>query len=246
LQPKAHYTKYYFPTNTNRKPVETLIATSAAPNQCPTKWWSGCFCLGLTTSGTFTVKSMYLDLLDDDTKFLKKYIWKRKVPLKIKVFMWFLHRKVILRKDNLIKRNCNGHESCCFCDHKESIRNIFSEWPLTKIIWRIIHMTFGLAPPKNITNIFGNWLKRISKNDLIQIRVGVCAIIWAIWNTRNDWVFNKLNFFFLAGYPIISHWIHMWSFLQQEEQREAMDSGCNCMDCMETVVRDLFNRCDWS
>jgi hypothetical protein len=49
------------------------------------------FVWGLTTSGVFIVKSMYLDLLDDDTKYLKKYIWKMKVPL-IKVFMWFLHQ----------------------------------------------------------------------------------------------------------------------------------------------------------
>jgi hypothetical protein len=63
------------------------------------------FVWGLTSSGIFSVKSMYLDLLDDDTKYLKKYIWKMKVPLKIKIFMWFLHRKVILTKDNLIKRN---------------------------------------------------------------------------------------------------------------------------------------------
>jgi hypothetical protein len=48
---------------------------------------------------------MYLDMLDDDTKYLKKYIWKMKVPLKIKVFMWFFNRKVILTKDNLLKRN---------------------------------------------------------------------------------------------------------------------------------------------
>jgi hypothetical protein len=48
---------------------------------------------------------MYLDMLDDDTKCLKRYIWKMKVPLKIKVFMWFLHRKVILTKDNLVKKN---------------------------------------------------------------------------------------------------------------------------------------------
>jgi hypothetical protein len=61
-------------------------------------------------------------------------------------------------------------------------------------------MTFGLAPPKNITNLFGNWLKGIPKNDLVQIRVGVCAIIWAIWNTRNDWVFNEPKKFFLGGY----------------------------------------------
>jgi hypothetical protein len=63
------------------------------------------FTWNLTTSGTFTVKSMYLDLINDDTKYLKKYIWKIKVPLKIKVFMWFVHRKVILTKVNLARRN---------------------------------------------------------------------------------------------------------------------------------------------
>jgi hypothetical protein len=26
---------------------------------------------------------------------------------------------------------------------------------------------------------------------LIQITVKVCAVIWAIWNTRNDFIFNK-------------------------------------------------------
>jgi hypothetical protein len=127
------------------------------------------FVWGLTTSGIFTVKSMYLDLLDDDTKYLKKYIWKMKVPLKIKVFMWFLHRKVILTKDNLIKRNWNGNESCCFCDDKESIQHLFFECPLAKIIWRIIHMTFGLEPPKNVSNLFGNWLKGIPRRILVRL-----------------------------------------------------------------------------
>jgi hypothetical protein len=37
-------------------------------------------------------------------------------------------------------------------------------------------MTFGLSPPKNITNLFGNWISGIDKNDVKQIRVGVCAI----------------------------------------------------------------------
>jgi hypothetical protein len=131
------------------------------------------FVWGLTSSRTFTVKSMYLDMLDDDTKYLKKYIWKMKLPLKIKVFMGFFHRKIILIKDNLLKRNWNGNESCCFCDSKESIQHLFFECPLAKIIWRIIYMTFGLEPPKNVTNLFGTWLKGIPKEDHIQIRVGV-------------------------------------------------------------------------
>jgi hypothetical protein len=52
-------------------------------------------------------------------------------------------------------------------------------------------MTLGLAPPKNINNLFGNWLKGIPKKELTQIRVGVCAVIWTMWNTRNDFIFNK-------------------------------------------------------
>jgi hypothetical protein len=93
----------------------------------------------------FTLKSMYVDLLDDDTKYLKTYIWKMKVPLKIEVFMWFLHRKVILTTDNLIKRNWNGQESCCFCDNMESIQHLLFDYLFAKIIWHIIHITFVLG-----------------------------------------------------------------------------------------------------
>jgi hypothetical protein len=125
---------------------------------------------------------------------------ENKVPLKIKVFMWFLHRKVLLTKDNLIKRNWTGNEKCYFCDNKESI-HLFFDCPLPKVIWRIVDMSFGLAPPKNVINFFGNWLKGISTKDLIQIRLGVCAMVLAIWNTRNHFVFNKPKKLFPAGYP---------------------------------------------
>jgi hypothetical protein len=54
-------------------------------------------------------------------------------------------------------------------------------------------MTLGLAPPKNITNLFGNWLKGIQKKDLVQIRVGVCAGIWKMWNTRNDFILKNIS-----------------------------------------------------
>ena len=48
----------------------------------------------LTTNGKFTVKYMYEDLMSDHTPYLRKYLWKVKVPLKIKIFMWFLSNKV--------------------------------------------------------------------------------------------------------------------------------------------------------
>ena len=50
----------------------------------------------LNPSGIFTVKSMYLDLMNGHARFLKKYLWKLKIPLKIKIFMWFLSENVLL------------------------------------------------------------------------------------------------------------------------------------------------------
>jgi hypothetical protein len=43
----------------------------------------------------------------------------------------------------------------------------------------------------NITNLFGNWLNGIDKKTKEQIRVGVCALVWTIWNCRNEVVFNR-------------------------------------------------------
>jgi hypothetical protein len=47
---------------------------------------------------------MYLDILNGNIVYLRKYIWKIKVPLKIRIFMWFLDRKVTLTIDKLAKR----------------------------------------------------------------------------------------------------------------------------------------------
>jgi hypothetical protein len=72
------------------------------------------FIWNLTTSGKFSVKSLYADYMNGHTVFLRKYIWKLKVPLKIRIFMWFLHRKVLLTKDNLAKRKWLGCKSVPF------------------------------------------------------------------------------------------------------------------------------------
>jgi hypothetical protein len=41
----------------------------------------------LTTSGIFSVKSLYADFVNGHTKYLQKYLWKLKVSLKIRIFM---------------------------------------------------------------------------------------------------------------------------------------------------------------
>jgi hypothetical protein len=93
--------------------LQRLISVSLTKGQDQFQW-------GLTSSGSSSVKSIYLDLLNGHTPFLGKHIWKMKVPLKIKILTWFLHRKVLLTEGNLAKRAWSGSKKCCFCDQDES------------------------------------------------------------------------------------------------------------------------------
>jgi hypothetical protein len=108
----------------------------------------------LTTLGVFVVKNLYLHYMNDHLKFLNIFE-KLKVPLKIRYFMW-LHKKVLLTKDNLSKRNWQGLKSVFYCDQDETLQHLFISCPLARVVWRIVHMAFNISPPKSITNIFGN------------------------------------------------------------------------------------------
>jgi hypothetical protein len=66
----------------------------------------------LTKNGFFTVRSMYLDALDTHPPFQHRKIWKWKLPLKIKIFLWFLQKGVVLTKDNLAHKLERESEVC--------------------------------------------------------------------------------------------------------------------------------------
>ena len=46
----------------------------------------------LHKSGQFSVRSMYSAFLDVQILPLNKPVWKLKIPLKVKIFIWLLHR----------------------------------------------------------------------------------------------------------------------------------------------------------
>jgi hypothetical protein len=62
----------------------------------------------LYENGKFSVASMYNALILPDVpidKISNDKLWKLKIPLRIKVFRWYLRKGVILMKDNLAKQN---------------------------------------------------------------------------------------------------------------------------------------------
>jgi hypothetical protein len=91
--------------------------------------------------------------------------------------------------------------------------------------------------------MFGNWLNGVEQHIKARIRLGVCALVWALWKCRNDTVFNKIGTaHFFQVIRMATHWTREWSYLPPEAQRAPMDSGCIRL---EMVARAIYNQGGW-
>jgi hypothetical protein len=197
----------------------------------------------LTSSGIFSVKSMYNAMIHPgDPVGKNKSIWKMKIPLKTKVFAWYLRRGVILTKDNLAKRNWHGCLKCVFCNHDESIKHLFFQCQFARSIWSIIQIGSTLYPPRSVAHIFGNWLNGVDHRFKILIRVGAIAIIWSLWLCRNDKVFNAANCSFMQVIYRCTALLRSWSPLQRMEDR---DLFMEVSTRLEDVAKAFFTRHGW-
>jgi hypothetical protein len=188
----------------------------------------------------FFVGSMYQACLDLDIVPYNIYLWKIKIPLKNKVFLWLLYREAILTKDNLVKRNWHGNEMCSFCNNHETIQHLFFECVLTKFIWRVIHLASGLPPPNNIRHMFGGWVYVMNPKERQIFLVGICVMLWAMWLSRNDVVFNKVSI--SSSMHVIfqgTYWTKMWANFQKDQLKKTLQSACQVI---ESLTMKIFTK----
>jgi len=201
------------------------------------------FVWGLHQKGLFSVNSMYRALLGVQALPYNILVWKLKLPLKIKVFMWYLYKGVILTKDNLARRQWKGDRKCCFCSTNETIQHLLFDCHYAKFMWRIVLISFNLKPPTSVHNLFTGWFEGLNRKRKSQILVGASAICWDLWLTWNDVVFDKaiapsyLQVIFKGMY-----WTRYWTLLQKEEDRHFMKAGCRII---ETTAMEVFARHVW-
>jgi hypothetical protein len=112
----------------------------------------------LHQSGAFSVKTMYRVLNITHALPFNMYTWSLKVPLKIKICVWYLYKSVTITKDNVARKNWQGDLKCSFCNVDENIQYLFFDCPLARFIWHIIHVSFNITPPTSFHHIFTHWL----------------------------------------------------------------------------------------
>lgn len=151
---------------------------------------------------------------------------------------------VILTKDNLAKRRWKGSLLCRFCNSKESIQHLFLDCVFARYIWTTVFFTFGIRQPWNTTHLFGNWLYDVEPKLKRQMWVGIAAICWALWLTRNDMVFNDHNHIsFLQVIFRETHWARLWSLLLKKDEGDKVQAKCSFR---EKRVMEFFSTFSWN
>jgi hypothetical protein len=109
-------------------------------------------------SGQFSVHSMYLELINNGFVDTNKRMWKVRIPLKIKIFMWYMYKGIVLTKDNLARHSWDGNKQCNFCCKDETIRHLFFNCYYARFLWGLTHITFGIPPTLLICLVLGQTL----------------------------------------------------------------------------------------
>jgi hypothetical protein len=134
------------------------------------------FVWNLQKSDIFSVCSLYTSIMQCGVLPSNCRLWNIKVPLKIKVFLWYLWKGVTLTKDNLAKRNWQGSLKCCFCSSIETIQHLFFDCHFAKFIWNTVYLAFGIQPPSSFSDLFGSWLNGTPRKLMSQILLGAAAL----------------------------------------------------------------------
>ena len=64
-----------------------------------------------------------------------KKLWKNKMPLKLKVFLWLAFQDRLQTGSALKRKHWKGDERCIVCLKKEDVNHIFFDCVMAKFVW---------------------------------------------------------------------------------------------------------------
>jgi hypothetical protein len=200
----------------------------------------------LSNKKVFSTKSMYQHLERNLAGSHNKWIWKAKIPLKMKIFLWQLFRNAILTRDNLKRRRWAGSPLCSFCNQCETARHLFFECANAKVVWGVLGKILGteVCPMSLWQSI--TWLHCFYPHGKKFHMLLLATICWGIWNVRNKITFEgSVVRSPLVTIATICSFLHFWSGLYGVEEGEKIKKGVGTTSwCYGGCSRDLKAQ-DW-
>lgn len=102
------------------------------------------FTWALDSSKAFTTKSLYRFITHRGVCIsASQDVWKTKLPLKIKIFLWQLQHNKLQMAASLKKRGSKGDVHCCLCGEVETTNHIFFGCSIARLTWCCLRDAFG-------------------------------------------------------------------------------------------------------
>lgn len=176
------------------------------------------------------MKSLYNALTVTDSGLYHKKIWKGKIPAKIKIFLWLIWNGAILTKDNMVKRKWQGDPKCYFCQNNESVNHLLFQCSVAKSVWGVIAICVGANDvPCNLEQCW-NWCDKWLSSGQKFHTLGIAAVCWAIWKTRNKVCFeNKSLHDPISIVCYACALMSYWAGLYLEEDKKMLEDGVATM-----------------
>jgi hypothetical protein len=143
---------------------------------------------GYNSSGIYSLQSLYaiINYRGVNPVFVPA-VWKINVPPKIQMFLWLLSHNKLATVDNLNKKGMEKHDLCVFCCEKESVKHLFFECAVARLLWGYVSEFFELRLGVDYISIASKWL---NEKKWGTVNIISTAALRGILLTRNDFVFN--------------------------------------------------------
>lgn len=141
------------------------------------------------------------------------FIWKLKIPGRIKVFLWQCSHKKISTLSLLKSRGILSNDLCKWCgQHREDFDHLFWSCSLANQVWEIISEWLEV----DLSSLQQMELKAcltILSSNHFRIGGGICfaAALWSIWLERNANMFRGYKIKHSNLKFIVKHRAYIWS-----------------------------------
>ncbi|XP_063941514.1 uncharacterized protein LOC135149664 [Daucus carota subsp. sativus] len=166
---------------------------------------------------SYLVSSMTLQFSGQSEEVEWSFIWKIKIPHKIKLFLWKVQMNILHTKGFLVSRNIlDPLEAHCPICRKvvETTDHLFLECRLARAAWKYLFEWWQINPiPHHECSFMSLWKqhKQFPSKKAKQVwKLSVSAALWCIWLVRNRTIFdNKETTETLLG-SLIKHQAKEW------------------------------------
>jgi hypothetical protein len=138
-------------------------------------------------------------------------LWKTKVPLKLRVFLWRLARQSLPTADVLNHCNMSTHSSCIVCGEQDSWRHSLVECHQARSVWALA--------PEEISDYVENlqepharaWLVSVLKDLPTHEFTRVIVTLWALWYARRKIIHEGEYQSPLSTHPFVGRFLNdLW------------------------------------